>query len=65
MKKKYTMEQFEEMFDDAMIKAIEQLSKELTEHVGKEIDGMKQFAFTMQNTMAMAELKKILFKEGE
>jgi len=65
MKKKYTMEEFEKMFDDAEIKALEKLDKQLEDVAKNELDGMKKFGFTMQNMMAILELKKQLFKEGE
>lgn len=65
MKKKYTMDEFEKIYDEAMFKTIEELSKDLVEHAGEKINGMQQLTFTMQNTMAMAELKKQIFKKGD
>ena len=65
LNKKYTMEQFEEMFDEAVVKTIDKLIKEFKENSKEEMrNPMLEFAFSMQNTMAMCELKKMLFKES-
>ena len=66
MKKKYTMEQFEEMFEEAVVRTIDKLLKEFKENAKEEIKNpMMEFAFSMQNTMVLAELHKELFKDGE
>lgn len=67
MKKKYTMEEFKEMFNEAMIKAIENLDKKMKEaqkETGRE-SGMMDFMFSMQNMIAMTKLKKFLFEEDK
>ena len=63
MEKKYTMEEFEELYDNAIIKAIEKLDKEFQEK--SNADGIGMFVFSFQNMLAMTELKKILFKKGD
>ena len=66
MKKKYTMEQFEEMFEEAVVRTIDKLLKEFKENAKEEIKNpMMELAFSMQNTMVLAELHKELFKESE
>lgn len=66
MKKKYTMEQFEEMFEEAVVRTIDKLLKEFKENAKEEMKNpMMEFAFSMQNTMVLAELHKELFKDGE
>lgn len=65
MKQKYTIEEFKEMYDKAMKKALDKMDKEMKETQeknGKE-DGMASALFSMQNMMAMIELKQCLFKE--
>ena len=63
MKKKYTMEQFEEMYDNAVMKTMEKLDKDFQEE--SKIDGIGMVAFSLQNMLAMIELKKELFEKGE
>lgn len=67
MEKKYTMEEFEEMFVKAQAKTMTILEKTIREKDnGKEMDAMTGFVFTMQNMMVMSELYKNLFKgEGK
>lgn len=66
MKKKYTMEEFEKIYSEAVVKATESLLKEFKEaSMGDELNPMAEFAFSMQNTLAFAELHKILFKEDK
>lgn len=65
MKKKYTMEQFEEMYDKAVIITLEKLLKEFEDASGEDVSPMGKFAFSMQNTMTICELKKILFEKGD
>ena len=68
MKKKYTMEEFEKMFDDAEAAALNKMDKDFENAIKgseKEFDSMNKFTFTMQNVMAIVELKKQLFKTEE
>lgn len=66
MNKKYTKKEFEEMFEEAVIKATESLLNEYKNASKDEVKNpMMGFAFTMQNTLAYAELHKILFKEDK
>ena len=66
MKKKYTMEEFEEMFEKATIDTIDKLLKDFKEADKEEkINPLAEFAFNMQNAMVISELHKELFKESE
>ena len=66
LNKKYTMEEFEEMFAEATAKTIEKLLNEFKKQTKEEeLNPMAEFAFSMQNTMVLAELHKELFKESE
>lgn len=65
--KKFTIKEFEEMFDNAVYEAMDSLDnkmKEVAEKNGK--DNKNEFIFSMQNIMAFAELRSKLFdKEKE
>lgn len=64
--KKYTMEEFKEMYEKAQAEAIKELKEEMEIAVlknEKEVDPMAEFAFTMQNMMATAKVYQKLFKE--
>ena len=65
MEKKYTMKEFEEKFDNAVIITLEKILKDFENAAGEDISSMGKFAFSMQNTMTMCELKKILFEKGD
>lgn len=70
MKKKYSIEEFKEMFDKAMKLALEETKKDFKEasnNCGHPVDALQEMAFTMQNAMAYAALRKNLFggKENE
>lgn len=66
MKKKYTMEEFENMFTDAMATAMAKLERDMDraekEH-GKPKNSMMRMIFFMQNMTAMAALQSELFKK--
>ena len=61
--KKYTMEEFKEMYEEAVVKTIEELDKDFKE--ASNGDSMQMVAFSLQNLMVIATLKKnIFFKDG-
>ena len=63
MKKKYTMEEFKEMFDDAVKQSLEKLDADFeksSKEKGKD-NQLGSFFFTLQNTMAYGELRHKLF----
>lgn len=65
---KYTMKEFEEMFNNAEIKALESLknaAKESGERQEGKDTSMAQMLFNMQNMLAYSELYKQLFKGEE
>jgi hypothetical protein len=62
MKKKYTMEQFKEMFDKAKVEAIETSTRQATENVKEPL---LTLLITMASTDSVMELEKNLFGEGE
>lgn len=64
MKKKYTMEQFKEMFDEAQEKTIEELRKDFEESDAKKDNG-KDILFMLHNIMVTATLRKYLFNKEE
>lgn len=64
MKKKYTIEEFKEMFDNAMKLSLEETKKDFKDAAndcGHPVDALEEMAFTMQNAMAYASLRKQLF----
>lgn len=63
MKKKYTMEEFEVIFNNAKIHALKKLDEDFEQATKDEkgIDNLSKFAFSMQNMMAMIELQKEIF----
>lgn len=65
MKKKYTIEEFEKMFDNAVTKAIEELDNKMLEQRKKKNteNNMGMVMFSLQNVLAYATLKNVLFKE--
>lgn len=70
MEKKYTMKEFKEMFEEAQFKALENIEEKFKEadkenqKKGEEPrDAMFFFVNSMQNMIAYAELKKVLFGE--
>ena len=68
MKKKYTMEEFKEMFDNAKMEALEVIDKKFREAKGMETqpeakEEMFYLLNSMQNMIAFSELEKILFEE--
>lgn len=63
MKKKYTMEEFKEMYKLAERATLEKLKNDFNKASGGELDQMQELGFTMQNMIVVAELKNELFKE--
>lgn len=66
--KKYTMKEFEEMYDKAVIKTEEKMTKDFKNTVDKtdkDIPPLAEFGFTLQNMLAMQKLKIELFRKGE
>lgn len=63
-KNTYTMEEFEEMFNNTQLKALAELEEDMNKSTeNKEVDPIRKLVFTLQNTMAMGALKKHLFNE--
>lgn len=62
MKKKYTMEDFFEIFQEAEVKTLEKIAKDFKE-AGKDENPMTSMLFNLQNVMVMTELKKEIFKD--
>lgn len=61
---KYTLEEFEKMFDEAQIQAIEEMINDIKKaDKNKKMDDMHLFTFSMQNIMFSTKLKKILFRK--
>lgn len=66
MKKRYTIEQFKELFEKAEKETLEELEAEFTKSQ-EELNGdsrMESFMFALQNKMVTTTLKHNLF-EGE
>lgn len=68
MKKKYTLEEFKELYSLKMKQTLEQLKKEFDEHAAKypgdEMSkSMSSLAHNMTCAMALIELEKNLFEE--
>lgn len=60
----YTMEQFKEIYEDAVIKTIESMNK--TYHDKNESDdSMGELFWSLHNMLAFQELKKEIFKDEE
>lgn len=60
---KYTYGELREIFNEAQVKAMRILAEEMDkarEEAGKGNDMMRDFAFTMQNLMAMQTLERVL-----
>lgn len=62
MKKKYTMEQFKEMFDKAKVEAIEKSTKRASKVIEEPL---MTLLVAMVATDSVMELEKNLFGEGE
>ena len=62
MKKKYTMEQFKEMFDKAKVEAIETSTRQATKNVKEPLLAL---LITMASADSVMELEKNLFGKGE
>ena len=62
--KKYTLKEFEERYDKAVIRTLDELEKEFEKaDEKKELNALQKLAFTMQNTLAIAKLKVELFQK--
>ena len=64
MGKKYTIEEFKEMFDKAVGLALKETTEDFKEAVEKDnktVKPLEELAFTMQNGLAYAALRKNLF----
>ena len=62
MKKKYTMEQFKEMFDKAKVEAIETSTRQANKNVKEPLLAL---LITMASADSVMELEKNLFGKGE
>lgn len=65
MKKKYTMEEFKKMFEEAEAKVIEEFDEHLEEVQKKKgmEKGLPGFAMQLQNMMIIAMLEHHLFEK--
>lgn len=63
MEKKYTMKEFEQIFVEAQMQAMDQLMKEFRK--SEKVDDSLMFIFNVQNMTAMAELYKNIFHKKE
>lgn len=64
MKKKYTIEEFKEMFDDAVKLSLKEICKDFKKAIEEKkesLDGSEELLFAMQNGFAYAALRKNLF----
>lgn len=62
----YTLEEIEEMFNEAEIKALEDLDndmKQVMKEKGHEDSGLNMFGFSLQNMMAITAVRKKLFEK--
>lgn len=58
----------EEDFDNAIVKTLEKLDKDYSkanDKNNKELNSMNMLVFSLQNLMAMQELKKTLFNKEQ
>ena len=66
--KSYTYKELDNMFDDAIAKTMEKLSKMFVqasaEH-GEQVDSLSSFMFNTTNMVAMVELRKTIFGKEE
>ena len=60
----YTMEQFKEIYDKAVVKTIESMSKKYDDN-NEDDDSMGGFVWSLHNMLAFQELKKEIFKDEE
>lgn len=59
---KYTLEEFEKMFDEAQRQAIKNMIEDMNKvDSAKKMNDMHKFVFSMQNMLFGAEIKRILF----
>lgn len=68
MEERYTMEEFKKMFNEAEKVALKKLDSQMDEVIkeeGKEKDGMFNLLFSLQNIMAITEVKSALFKKEQ
>lgn len=61
MKSKTLIDELEEIFTEVEIETLKELDEDFKEKSNQENDTMFQMAFTMQNVMVIATLKKNLF----
>ncbi len=63
LNKKYTMEEFKEMFNKAMKETIDELEKDYDKasEENNQKDNIGSFVFTMQNMLAIGKLKSNIF----
>lgn len=60
----YTMEQFKEIYDKAVVKVIEKMSQKFHDAEGY-CEPMQEFAFSLHNMVAFQELKAEIFTDEE
>lgn len=61
---KYTLEEFEKMFNEAQIQATEKMINDVKKaDKNKKLSDMQLFTISIQNILFSAELKKILFRK--
>jgi len=63
MKKKYTMEEFKEMFKNAKTKVLEEIMKD--KDIASKNDPIFLMTITMTTMLGLSKLEEILFKENE
>jgi hypothetical protein len=68
MRKKYTMEEFRTIVDNAQVLALKKLSDDFRKAMGEhenKVDPLSELAFSMQNVLAMTELKRCIFGDDK
>lgn len=68
MEKKYTIKEFEEMFDKARTEVIKEMGEEFEKaqsQLGDKNSSLGAAAFHLQNIMVITELKMKLFPKGD